>query len=107
MLAGQDGLEAFFHQLLPGPGNCVDAGVQRGGDPAVTPSFAGSEASAFNRMRALTNWPARCLPLWISVLSRSRVIGAKVRATAHFSLAPIRGGGFFASCAAAAPRTFR
>src|SRR5271154_4410320 len=31
-----------------------------------------SEASAFSRMRALTNWPARCLPLWISVLSRSR-----------------------------------
>jgi predicted transposase YbfD/YdcC len=23
-------------------------------------------------MRALTNWPARCLPVWINVLSRSR-----------------------------------
>lgn len=31
-----------------------------------------SEASAFSRMRALTNWPARCFPVWISVVSRSR-----------------------------------
>src|SRR5271166_150420 len=30
------------------------------------------DVSVFNRMRALTNCPARCLPAWISVLSRSR-----------------------------------
>jgi hypothetical protein len=41
MLAGQDGLEPFFHQLLPGPGNRIDAGVQSRRDLAVTPSFAG------------------------------------------------------------------
>ena len=32
----------------------------------------GSEASAFSRMRAFTNWRARCLPFWINVLSCSR-----------------------------------
>src|SRR5208282_16609 len=31
-----------------------------------------SEASACSRMRAFTNWRARCLPLRINVLSRSR-----------------------------------
>ena len=41
MLAGQHGLEPFLHQLLAGPGNRVDAGIQSRGDPAVTPSFAG------------------------------------------------------------------
>jgi hypothetical protein len=41
MLADQDGLEAFLHQLLPGPGNRGDAGIQGGGDLAVTPSLAG------------------------------------------------------------------
>src|SRR3954464_1893025 len=40
MLADQDGGEAFFHQLLSGPGNGVDAGVESGGDVAVPPSFA-------------------------------------------------------------------
>src|SRR5271168_1710144 len=41
MLAGQDGLEAFLHQLPAGPGHRADAEVQRRGDLAVTPSFAG------------------------------------------------------------------
>ena len=35
------GLEPFLHQLLAGPGNGVDAGIQRGGDLAVAPAFAG------------------------------------------------------------------
>jgi hypothetical protein len=55
-----------------GPGNRGDAGIQGGGVVAVTPSFAGSEASAFSRMRAFTTWRARCLSFWINVLSRSR-----------------------------------
>jgi hypothetical protein len=49
MLAGQDGLETFLHQLLPGPGNRVDAGIQGGGDLAVTPSFAGLGSIGFPR----------------------------------------------------------
>jgi hypothetical protein len=40
MLADQDGGEAFFHQLLARPSNDVDAGVEGGGDFAVSPSFA-------------------------------------------------------------------
>jgi hypothetical protein len=49
MLAGQDGLEAFLHQLLPGPGNRVDAGIQGGGDLAITPSFAGLGSIGFQQ----------------------------------------------------------
>jgi hypothetical protein len=41
MLAGQDGLDPLLHQLLAGPGNRVDAGIQSRGDLTVTPSFAG------------------------------------------------------------------
>ena len=40
MLADQHGLEAFFHQLLAGPGNRIGAGIERLGNLAVTPSFA-------------------------------------------------------------------
>ena len=40
MLANQDGLEAFFHQLLAGPGNRIGAGIEGLGNPAVTPPFA-------------------------------------------------------------------
>ena len=49
MLAGQDGLETFLHQLLPGPGNRVDAGIQGGGDLPVTPSFAGLGSIGFQQ----------------------------------------------------------
>ena len=40
MLADQDGVEALFHQLLAGPSNGIDAGVEGGRDFAVSPSFA-------------------------------------------------------------------
>src|SRR6266853_1428830 len=40
MLADQDGLEAFFHQLLAGPGNRIGAAIEGLGNLAVTPSFA-------------------------------------------------------------------
>ena len=40
MLANQDGLKAFFHQLLAGPGNRIGAGIEGLGNPAVTPPFA-------------------------------------------------------------------
>jgi hypothetical protein len=40
MLADRHGLEPFFHQLLAGPSNRVDAGIEGCCDPAVTPSFA-------------------------------------------------------------------
>ena len=62
MLPDQDGLEPFFHQLLTGPCHRVDAGIQGRRNLAVTPSFAGFEASAFNRMRAFVSSRAECLP---------------------------------------------
>ncbi len=37
MLADKHGIEAFFHQLLAGPSNGVDAGIEGGGDLAVPP----------------------------------------------------------------------
>jgi hypothetical protein len=40
MLADKDCVEAFFHQLLAGPSNGVDAGIEGSGDLAVPPSFA-------------------------------------------------------------------
>ena len=40
MLADQDGLQPFFHQLLTGPCHRVDAGIERRRSLAVTPSFA-------------------------------------------------------------------
>ena len=49
MLAGKDGLEPFLHQLLPGPGNRGDAGIQGGGDFAVTPTFAGLGGISFQQ----------------------------------------------------------
>jgi len=41
MLAGQNGLEAFLHQLRAGPGYGADADIQSRGDLAVAPSFVG------------------------------------------------------------------
>ena len=40
MLADKHGIEAFLHQLLAGPGNGVDAGIERGGDFTIAPSSA-------------------------------------------------------------------
>jgi len=40
VLADQDGLEAFFHQLLAGPGNRIGAGIEGLGNPTVTPPVA-------------------------------------------------------------------
>jgi hypothetical protein len=41
MLADQDRLKPFFHQLPAGSANRGDAGIQCPGDLAVSPSFAG------------------------------------------------------------------
>ncbi len=41
MLAGQSGVDPALHQLLAGAGDGVDAGIQRRGNLAVTPGFAG------------------------------------------------------------------
>src|SRR5947209_6891747 len=40
VFAGQHRLEPFLDQLVPGPLDSGDAGVQRRGDPAVAPAFA-------------------------------------------------------------------
>ncbi len=39
MLADQDGLKPFFHQLLTSPCHCVRAGIEGRRNLAVTPSF--------------------------------------------------------------------
>jgi hypothetical protein len=72
MLADKHGIEAFFHQLLAGPSNGVDAGIEGGGDSQSRHPSPVSEASAFSRMRALVSCRAGCFPARISVLSRSR-----------------------------------
>src|SRR3954462_8952349 len=41
VFALQHGLEAFFHQLPPRPGDGRKAGVQRRSDPAITPGLPG------------------------------------------------------------------
>src|SRR5271157_1553153 len=40
MLARKNGIEAFFNQLLTGPADRRDTGVQGPGDPAIAPSLA-------------------------------------------------------------------
>ena len=72
MLADKHGIEAFFHQLLAGPGNGVDAGIEGGGDFAVPPSFASFRGIGLQQKRALVSCRVGCLPARISVLSRSR-----------------------------------
>ena len=72
MLADQHGFEPFFHQLLAGPSNRIDAGSRALAiRPSLQPSPA-SDASAFNRMRALFSSAAECLPICINASSRSR-----------------------------------
>jgi hypothetical protein len=41
VFALQHGLEAFFHQLPPRPGDGRETGIQRRSDPAVTPGLPG------------------------------------------------------------------
>src|SRR5262249_10788469 len=41
MLAGQRRIQSSLHQLLTGAGNGVDTGVQRRGNPTITPCLAG------------------------------------------------------------------
>ena len=63
----------------------TDVDIQSRGDLAVAPSAARPrDPSAFNRMRAFTNWPARCLPLWIRGLSQFALLIGK--ASRHTSL---------------------
>ena len=72
MLADKHGIEAFFHQLLAGPSNGVDAGIEGGGDFAVPPSFASLRGISLQQNACLGQLPGRVLPARISVLSRSR-----------------------------------
>jgi hypothetical protein len=78
MLADKHGIEAFFHQLLAGPSNGVDAGIEGGGDSQSRHPSPVSEASAFSRMRALVSCRAGCFPARISVLSPFPLLIAKL-----------------------------
>ena len=71
MLADQDSVEAFFHQLLAGPGNGVDAGVEGGGDVAVPPSFARLRGIGFQQNAGLGQLSGRVLTRMDQVLSCS------------------------------------
>jgi hypothetical protein len=71
-LARPSGIKALFDQSLTDTPDGVDAGVQRLGDLAVTPSFAGLGGVRLQRMRAFNNWRAGASPFWISIVSRSR-----------------------------------
>lgn len=57
MLADKHGIEAFFHQLLAGPGNGVDAGIKGGGDFAVPPSFASFRGIGLQQNASLGQLP--------------------------------------------------
>src|SRR5271165_6403440 len=72
VFAGQRRRDPFFDQSTPGAADIVDAGVQRRRDRAVAPTFAPSDTSAFNRMRAFVSDCAGCLPAQIIASSRSR-----------------------------------
>ena len=61
MLADQDGLEPLFHQLLAGPGNRIDAGLQRRRDLAVAPAFAGVRGVGFQQDACLQQLLRRML----------------------------------------------
>jgi hypothetical protein len=71
MIANQDGIEAFFHQLLAGLGNRIGAGIEGLGNPAVTPPFACIRGVSLQQ-RALVSSRAGCLPICVSASSRSR-----------------------------------
>ena len=59
MLADKHGIEAFFHQLLAGPSNGVDAGIEGGGDFAVSPSFASLRGIGLQQNACLGQLPGR------------------------------------------------
>jgi hypothetical protein len=59
MLADQNRLEAFFHQLLARPGNRVDAGFEGLGNLAVTPSVASFRDVSFQQNACLGQLPGR------------------------------------------------
>src|SRR5271167_2915897 len=55
------GIEAFFHQLLAGPSNGVDAGIEGDGDFAVPPSFASLRGISLQQNACLGQLPGRVL----------------------------------------------
>ena len=59
MLADKHGIEAFFHQLLAGPSNGVDTGIEGGGDFAVPPSFASLRGISLQQNARLGPLPGR------------------------------------------------
>ena len=71
MLAGQDGVDALFHQALASPSNCVNAGLQGGRYLAVTPRFAypsaegrgaGGAGSSNQLLESRTIWRRHSIP---------------------------------------------
>src|SRR5208337_3236939 len=63
MVTGQDGFEPFLDQLLAGPGNCADAGIQSRGDLAVAPSFASLRGVGLQQDARLQPPPRRVFAL--------------------------------------------
>ena len=59
MLADKHGIETFFHQLLAGPSNGVDAGIEGGGDFAVPPSFASLQGISLQQKACFGQLPGR------------------------------------------------
>ena len=63
MLAGQDGVDALFHQALASPSHRVDAGFQGCRDLAVTPGFASIRCVRLQQDARLEQLPCRVLAL--------------------------------------------
>ena len=63
MLAGQDGVDALFHQSLARPSNCVDAGLQGCRNLAVTPGFASVRRVSLQQDARLQQLPRRVFAL--------------------------------------------
>ena len=59
MLADQDGLKPFFHQLLAGPGNRIGAGIEGLGNLTVTPSVATFRSVSLQQDACLAQQPGR------------------------------------------------
>ena len=57
MLARESGVDPSLHQLLAGAGDGVDAGIQRLGDLAVTPGFAGLRRIGLQQDACLQHLP--------------------------------------------------
>jgi hypothetical protein len=85
MLADKHGIEAFFHQLLAGPSDGVDAGIECGGDVTVAPSFSSLRGISLQQNACLGQLSGRVLtrsyqrvepfPLLIAELNHIPLLG--------------------------------